>query len=76
MPSDSEKSTNMANMDIDEIEHVGERSHQGLGTLRLRHQETQEILLIPTPSDDPNDPLNWWALLMCEPAQRMTLTRI
>jgi hypothetical protein len=57
MPPDSEKSTNIANMD--EIEPVHERNHQGLGTLRLRHQETQEILLIPTPSDDPNDPLNW-----------------
>ncbi|PYI16909.1 MFS transporter [Aspergillus violaceofuscus CBS 115571] len=30
-----------------------------LGTLRLRHHETNEILLVPTPSRDPNDPLNW-----------------
>jgi hypothetical protein len=30
-----------------------------LGSLRLRHQETNEIILIPTPTDDPNDPLNW-----------------
>jgi hypothetical protein len=31
-----------------------------LGTLQLRHKETQEIILIPTPSNDPNDPLNWF----------------
>lgn len=30
-----------------------------LGTVRLRHHETNEIILIPTPSKDPNDPLNW-----------------
>jgi hypothetical protein len=30
-----------------------------LGTLQLRHKETQEIIYIPTPSNDPNDPLNW-----------------
>lgn len=30
-----------------------------LGRLRLRHVDTNEIILIPTPSNDPNDPLNW-----------------
>jgi hypothetical protein len=30
-----------------------------LGTVRLRHVETNDIILIPTPSSDPNDPLNW-----------------
>lgn len=30
-----------------------------LGHLRLRNQQTNEIILIPTPSNDPNDPLNW-----------------
>ena len=30
-----------------------------LGHLRLRNVETNEIILIPTPSNDPNDPLNW-----------------
>jgi hypothetical protein len=30
-----------------------------LGTVRLHHHETKEIILIPTPSNDPNDPLNW-----------------
>ncbi|OJD34923.1 mfs transporter [Diplodia corticola] len=35
------------------------KAQQTLGSLRLRHHETNEIILIPTPSDDPNDPLNW-----------------
>ena len=30
-----------------------------LGTIQLRHHETNEIILVPTPSNDPNDPLNW-----------------
>ncbi|GLA19145.1 hypothetical protein AnigIFM62618_006808 [Aspergillus niger] len=30
-----------------------------LGTLRLRHHETNEVILIPNPTADPNDPLNW-----------------
>jgi hypothetical protein len=39
---------------IDKVQKV-----ETLGTLRLRHHETREIILIPTPSNDPNDPLNW-----------------
>ena len=31
-----------------------------LGSLRLRHHQTNEVILIPTPTKDPNDPLNWW----------------
>lgn len=30
-----------------------------LGHLRLRHAETNEVILIPEPSADPKDPLNW-----------------
>ncbi|KAL5358608.1 major facilitator superfamily domain-containing protein [Aspergillus floccosus] len=30
-----------------------------LGTVRLRDHHTNEIILIPKPSDDPSDPLNW-----------------
>ena len=30
-----------------------------LGNVRLRHHETNDIILVPTPSTDPNDPLNW-----------------
>ena len=32
---------------------------QTLGTVQHRHEHTNEIILIPTPSNDPNDPLNW-----------------
>lgn len=32
---------------------------ESLGSLRLRHEVTNEILLIPAPTNDPNDPLNW-----------------
>lgn len=31
-----------------------------LGTVRLRNHETNELILVPTPSNDPNDPLNWY----------------
>ncbi|KAJ0373622.1 hypothetical protein COL26b_008222 [Colletotrichum chrysophilum] len=30
-----------------------------LGNVRLRDEATNEIILIPKPSTDPNDPLNW-----------------
>ncbi|ENH66404.1 hypothetical protein FOC1_g10002430 [Fusarium oxysporum f. sp. cubense race 1] len=30
-----------------------------LGGLRLRNEETNEVILIPSPTNDPNDPLNW-----------------
>ncbi len=39
------------------IEHAAKK--ETLGNVQLRHHETQEIILVPTPSDDPNDPLNW-----------------
>ncbi|KIW23939.1 uncharacterized protein PV07_09686 [Cladophialophora immunda] len=46
--------------------------HQIRGTNLLRHMETNEIVLIPAPSDDPRDPLHWpqWfkayiAILVC-----------
>ncbi|KAH6606640.1 mfs transporter [Trichoderma cornu-damae] len=31
-----------------------------LGNLRLIHQETNTVILVPAPSSDPNDPLNWY----------------
>lgn len=40
--------------DAEEIQHG-----TNLGRLRLRHIDTNDIILIPTPSKDPNDPLNW-----------------
>ncbi|KAH6684663.1 major facilitator superfamily domain-containing protein [Halenospora varia] len=30
-----------------------------LGSLRLRHLDSNQIILVPTPTADPNDPLNW-----------------
>ncbi|KAL6695924.1 MFS general substrate transporter [Trichoderma pleuroticola] len=30
-----------------------------LGNLRLVHPETNAVILVPAPSSDPNDPLNW-----------------
>lgn len=30
-----------------------------LGHVRLLHHDTKEVILIPPPSADPNDPLNW-----------------
>ncbi|KAK5990310.1 MFS transporter cpaT-like protein [Cladobotryum mycophilum] len=30
-----------------------------LGNVRLLNRETNTIILVPTPSSDPNDPLNW-----------------
>ncbi|KAK0101288.1 hypothetical protein ONS95_006465 [Cadophora gregata] len=45
---------------------------QTLGSVRQRDEHTNEIILIPTPSQDPNDPLNWskprkyyMAILIC-----------
>ncbi|KAJ9271366.1 hypothetical protein DTO212C5_2716 [Paecilomyces variotii] len=32
---------------------------QTLGTVQLRHYRTNKVILVPTPSNDPNDPLNW-----------------
>jgi hypothetical protein len=34
-----------------------------LGSIQLRHPVTNDIILIPTPSNDLNDPLNWYELL-------------
>ncbi|KAK3940046.1 MFS general substrate transporter [Diplogelasinospora grovesii] len=42
-----------------EVERVEKARKRTLGNVRLRHHETNEIILIPTPSNDPNDPLNW-----------------
>lgn len=30
-----------------------------LGTLRLFHEHTHDVILIPTPSNYSEDPLNW-----------------
>lgn len=39
---------------------TGVRKVETLGSVRHRDELTNEIILVPTPSNDPNDPLNWW----------------
>ena len=46
------------NVDDAEVEQKRKRT---LGNVRLRHAETKKLILIPTPTSDPNDPLNWYA---------------
>lgn len=45
--------------DHEDTKVVGAMRQRTLGNVRLRHHETNEIILVPTPSNDPNDPLNW-----------------
>ncbi|KAJ5912133.1 uncharacterized protein N7473_001436 [Penicillium subrubescens] len=40
-------------------EKTGNAQVKTLGRLRLRDAETNEVILVPTPSLDPKDPLNW-----------------
>jgi hypothetical protein len=40
-------------------EKTGNAQVKTLGHLRLRDAETNEVILVPTPSLDPKDPLNW-----------------
>ncbi|KAI1633838.1 MFS transporter [Biscogniauxia mediterranea] len=37
----------------------GQRAGETLGKIQLRDHETNDIILVPEPSNDPNDPLNW-----------------
>lgn len=46
--------------DIEDIADVAP-----LGSHRMRNVDTNEIILIPTPSNDPNDPLNWLVESRC-----------
>ncbi len=49
-----------------------------LGNVRLRHHGTNEIILIPAPSDDPNDPLLWYVALrspVCTAYQTHSVSR-
>jgi hypothetical protein len=47
-------------MSTEEVKTPGIR-RATLGNVRLRHVETNEIILIPTPTNDPNDPLTWYS---------------
>ncbi|KAL4798795.1 putative MFS transporter [Aspergillus venezuelensis] len=50
---------------MDSVSHAEEDHTHGpfhirnLGHVRLRHEQTNEIILTPAPSLDPNDPLRW-----------------
>lgn len=44
-----------------------------LGTVRLHNAQTKEIILVPQPSNDPNDPLQWYDNFM-RPISRLTGT--
>jgi hypothetical protein len=40
--------------------NVSDKPHlETLGTVRLRHETTNELILVAKPSEDPDDPLNW-----------------
>lgn len=41
------------------IEPIKTHEHPSLGHVRLRHADTNEIILTPAPSRDVNDPLRW-----------------
>lgn len=43
-----------------ELLHETTTNEHVRGTHRLRHAETNDIILVPTPSDDPADPLRWF----------------
>jgi hypothetical protein len=46
--------------DVTHHEHFYDEEHyHTLGHVRLRDATTNEIILIPAPSLDPNDPLKW-----------------
>jgi hypothetical protein len=49
----------------DDIKEI-ETNVATLGHVRLRHIDTQEIILVPTPSSDPKDPLNWFVCIFLE----------
>jgi hypothetical protein len=59
-----------ADQEDESVEIVRKRT---LGNVRLRHHQTNEIILIPTPSKDPNDPLNWYAYVYPMSSQYHTI---
>lgn len=44
---------------VQRYHQVQKKSQRSLGTVQFYDHETCEIILVPTPSNDPNDPLNW-----------------
>lgn len=59
MPEDKIAAALDANHEGEELEKTRVRT---LGNVRLRHHDTNEIILVPAPSSDPRDPLNWYML--------------
>lgn len=47
----------MASTEVTEVRE--DTQLKTLGNLRLRDSETNNVILVPTPSSDPKDPLNW-----------------
>ncbi|POR39623.1 Putative MFS-type transporter [Tolypocladium paradoxum] len=43
------------------VENLGDekRRKRTLGNVRLMHHDTKALILVPTPTSDPDDPLNW-----------------
>lgn len=69
MPEDRIAAALDANNEIEEVERTRVRT---LGNVRLRHHDTNEIILVPTPSSDPRDPLNWYILTLALSVLRHT----
>ncbi|PYH92412.1 MFS transporter [Aspergillus ellipticus CBS 707.79] len=44
---------------VSKLDEKDQIAHHNLGHIRLRHQETNEVILVPTPSRHPDDPLRW-----------------
>jgi hypothetical protein len=38
-----------------------------LGSVRLMHHDTKALILVPTPTSDPDDPLNWYGPILVAP---------
>lgn len=49
----------MEDEEISKAQPAPAKSAENLGHVLLRDPDTKEIILVPTPSKDPNDPLNW-----------------
>lgn len=44
---------------LNELGHVGLEDVAGIDSNFLKHDPTGKIVLVPQPSDSPNDPYNW-----------------
>lgn len=44
---------------LNELGHVGLEEPAGIDSAFLKHDPTGKIVLVPQPSDSPNDPYNW-----------------